>query len=136
MRILGGRSLAFSCFSFITFLFLSKYIPEHIRRSLVLPFFCGATVFFAVSAVLFFLKKRGIAKKTAATAFAILAASAALLLCLFTVDRDIRTAGEYDGTKATLKVEITQKIAEYSYYSAYLGRAVSLDGESADIGKA
>ncbi len=134
MRILGGRSLAFSCFSFITFLFLSKYIPEHIRRSLVLPFFCGATVFFAVSAVLFFLKKRGIAKKTAATAFAILAASAALLLCLFTVDRDIRTAGEYDGSKATLKVEITEEIAEYSYYSAYLGRAVSLDGDSADIG--
>ncbi|MBR5453052.1 MAG: ComEC/Rec2 family competence protein [Clostridia bacterium] len=134
MRILGGRSLAFSCFSFIASLFVSKYISEEIRRRAVLPLIIVSGMLFVISAVLFLFRRKNTAKRIAVPAFALVAAAAATVLCLSTVDRDIRAAHEYDGKTVSLVAEITEEISEYPYYSAYLGKAVSIDGEAADLG--
>ncbi|MBR6559262.1 MAG: ComEC/Rec2 family competence protein [Clostridia bacterium] len=134
MRILGGRGLAVSCVSFITFLFISKYVPENIRHGAVLPLFLfGVTVLF-LSGIMLLVRKRNIAKRVSVLAFTALFGCVALLLCLCTVDRDLAVSREYDGKTVSVTIEITEEISAYSYYSAYLGRIVSLDGEDDDIG--
>ena len=134
MRILGGRGLAVSCVSFITFLFISKYVPENIRHGAVLPLFLfGVTVLF-LSGIMLLVRKRNIAKRVSVLAFTALFGCVALLLCLCTVDRDLAVSREYDGKTVSVTIEITEEISAYSYYSAYLGRIVSLDGEDDNIG--